>query len=337
MRIQGRGTARWFRTVLAGCTVLALLLAACGGDDNGDAGGGGNESENGADGELVSITVHDTAGVGSAYAAFAIENGLYEEHGLDVTVEPVQGGVSSVPALVSGEIQMAGSNSTSVLLAVDQGLALKAVGSSTVSNPSGEEDFAGLLVRDDSDINSKQDLEGKTIAVNALASLPELAVRSTLDRAGVDLSKVEITEVPFPEMHAALQRGDVDAISAIEPFMTGSLADGARALYYHFSEMVPDVQVGVYAVSAQYAEENPDVVQSLSDALAENAAYVRDNPDEFREFLVENAEMTPELADQIILPRWNEEIDFGSLEALAELMQEYGITEQVPDVSQLML
>lgn len=335
MGARKSGKPRWFTMIFAGFLTFSLLLVACG--DDGDSAGNDDGGNDAAEQEPVSITIHDTAGVPAAFPSFAVEKGFFEERGLDVTVEPVQGGTSSVPALQAGEIQLAGSNSTSVLVGLNEGLVLKAIASSTVSHPEGEEDFAGLLVAEDSEIQSKMDLEGKTIAVNALASLPGLAVRTTLAEAGVDLDKVELTEVPFPEMGAALERGDVDAISAIEPFQTMAIASGARVLYYHFSEMIPEVQVGIYVTTEEYAQENADTVQAMSEALSQNATYIAENPDEFREFLVSYADMEPELADNLVLPVWNEEVDFESLEELAQLMQEAGVTDEVVDISQLML
>jgi ABC-type nitrate/sulfonate/bicarbonate transport system substrate-binding protein len=45
---------------------------------------------------------------------------------------------------------------------------------------------------------------GKKVSVNTLKNLPEVAVRNSLEKAGVDPSTVEFVEIPFPDVPAAL-------------------------------------------------------------------------------------------------------------------------------------
>src|SRR5687767_8910817 len=91
--------------------LLSGLLAAAG---CGDDGGGGGEAESGAPARL---SVQDTAGVPSAFLAYGVDKGFFEDHQLDVEVTPSQGGATVVPAVVSGDSDIAGSNVVSVLLA----------------------------------------------------------------------------------------------------------------------------------------------------------------------------------------------------------------------------
>jgi NitT/TauT family transport system substrate-binding protein len=58
--------------------------------------------------------VQETAGVPSAFVAFGISKGFFRRHGLNVDLQTSQGGAATVPALVSGKIQVAGSNVVSL-------------------------------------------------------------------------------------------------------------------------------------------------------------------------------------------------------------------------------
>ena len=78
-----------------------------------------------------------------------------------------------------------------------------------------------------SDIKEPKDLEGKTIAANTLNNICEVTINATLEEKGVDVSKLKYTEIPFPEMVGALEKGRVDAACVVEPFV--SPGQGRRA------------------------------------------------------------------------------------------------------------
>jgi NitT/TauT family transport system substrate-binding protein len=312
------------RLGVAALVAAALFLAACGGDD-----GGGGESEGPA-----RIKVQDTAGVPSACVGFGVEKGMFERQQLQVEVEPTQGGAATLPALVSGDIQVGGSNVVSLLLAASKGLPVTAIAPGTSAQEEGE-DFGALLVSADSGIRRAADLEGKTVAVNTLDNIAEVVVKAALEKEGADPSKVELTEVPFPEMAPALERGDVDAVFSIEPFVTSTTRAGADVVNYSYVVTEPGMQVGAYAVSREYAEENPDVIERFRAAVAETAKYVNANQDEFRTYLSEQAEIDPELAKEIVLPRFTEELNVQSLESTAGLMQKYGLVSEPVDTGEL--
>ncbi len=51
-----------------------------------------------------------------------------------------------------------------------------------------------------------------------------------LTAAGVSPCPVRYVAIPFPDMGAALKAGRVDAISAVEPFLSGAESAGAGRL-----------------------------------------------------------------------------------------------------------
>ena len=53
-------------------------------------------------------------------------------------------------------------------------------------------------------------------------------MRASVRKAGGDPAKVKFVELPFPDMPAALQAGQVDAIFVVEPFLTAALGAGRR-------------------------------------------------------------------------------------------------------------
>ena len=307
---------------------LATLFAACGGGDDAPSGGG--------EGGATKLTVQETAGVPSTFVAFGIEKGMFREQKLEIDLQPTQGGAATIPALISGDIQVGGSNVGSLLLATAKNLPIRAIAGGTSARAAGEKDFGALLVAKGKGISKPEDLEGKTVAVNTLNNIAEVVVKAALEKQGVEPDSLKLSEVPFPEMQPALAKGSVDAAFSIEPFVTQSVAKGDEVLGYSYVDTESDMQVGAYAVTNQFAEQNADAVKRFKAAIAATASYVDTHEDEFRAFLSKSAKMPPKVADAIVLPKWTGEVNAASVENTAKLMQRYGLVDAPIDTAKLL-
>jgi NitT/TauT family transport system substrate-binding protein len=313
-------SARSFLCVLLG--LAACVIAACGDDD-----GGGGES-----GEQATVRVQDTAGVPSAFLEYGVQEGFFKDRQLDVQVTPSQGGATVVPAVVSGDTDIAGSNLVSVLLAQGKDIPVKIVAPGTFVRA--DQDFSAILVTGDSDIRSPKDLEGKTLAVNTLENVAELTAKASLAKQGVDVESIELAEVDFPDMNGALAEGRVDAAFQIEPFVSLGVKEGHRIIDRPYVGTKPGLQIGCYFTSEQYLSENEDVVQRFREGVADTADAIAQDPAAFREFLPEASEIPPPAAQKAVLPEWKADNDQASLDLTAELMERYGVTEEKPDTSE---
>jgi NitT/TauT family transport system substrate-binding protein len=313
-------SARLFLGILL--AIAACVIAACGDDDD-----GGGES-----GEQASVRVQDTAGVPSAFLEYGVQEGFFKDRQLDVQVTPSQGGATVVPAVVSGDTDIAGSNLVSVLLAQGKDIPVKIVAPGTFVRA--DQDFSAILVTGDSDIRSPKDLEGKTLAVNTLENVAELTAKASLAKQGVDVDSIELAEVDFPDMNGALAQGRVDAAFQIEPFVSLGVKEGARIIDRPYVGTKPGLQIGCYFTSEQYLSENEDVVQRFREGVADTADAIAQDPTAFREFLPEASEIPPPAAQKAVLPEWKAENDQASLDLTAELMERYGVTEEKPDTSE---
>jgi NitT/TauT family transport system substrate-binding protein len=306
---------------------MALAVVAGCGNDTGPEEGG----EEGP----VSVRVGDVLGVPAAFLEFAVQEGIFSEHGLDVRVEANPGGAANIPGVVAGDFEIAGSNVVSVLLARNEGLPLKMVSAGTFGGPDAEGDFAAILVTEDSPIQAPADLDGRTVAINTLANVAEVTTRAALENAGAGHQDIEFVELGFPEMIPALQDGQVDAIFEIEPFLSVGLGQGLRPVIAPYSGTRPDMAIGSYFSSDQYIAENPDVVDSFIAGISDAGEHIAANPDAFRDALVELADLDPEVAAEVNLPRWGGPVDVPSVELTGELMVRYGLLEEVPPMTEV--
>jgi NitT/TauT family transport system substrate-binding protein len=315
--------------ITAIAALAALTVAACGGGSGGSSGGGSGG------GGPTTLNVQETAGVPSAFVAFGISKGFFKKHGLDIKLQTSQGGAATVPALVSGKIQVAGSNVVSLLIAASKGLPVEAIAPGTSAHGAGQKDFGALMVAKGSPIRDVKQLEGKTVAVNTLNNIAEVVVKASLQKSGVDPDKVKLREVDFPEMAPALGKHDVDAAFLIEPFVTIAKQAGDRVIDYSYVTTEPNLQVGAYAVSRKFAQQSPDAVKRYRAAVGDTATYLMAHQSEFRTFLAERAKTPAKLAKTMELPTFTTKLNTASLQRTAGLVQRYGLVKGKVQVDKL--
>ena len=315
--------------VTAVAALGALAVAACGGGSGSSSGGSGSG------GGPTTLHVQETAGVPSAFVAFGMSKGFFAKQKLKIDLQASQGGATTVPALVSGKIQVAGSNVVSLLIAASKGLPVEAIAPGTSAHGSGQKDFGALMVAKGSPIRDVEQLAGKTVAVNTLNNIAEVVVKASLQKSGVDPGKVKLREIDFPEMAPALAKHDVDAAFLIEPFVTIARKAGDRIVDYSYVTTEPNLQVGAYAVSRTFANANPDTVKRYRAAVGATATYLMAHQDEFRTFLAKRAKTPAKLAQTMQLPTFTTTLNTASMQRTAGLVQRFGLVKDKVQVDKL--
>ena len=305
----------------------SLFATACGSGD------GGGEA---APGQPDKVTVGVIPILDVAPIYLGLEKGFFSKRDIDLQLEQAEGGAAIVPAVVSEQYQFGFSNVVSLLLAQSEGLPVKVVSNGNNSTGVDGEDFAGLLVKADSPIQSAKDLEGKTVAANTLQNIVDTSVRASVRKAGGDPSKVKFVALPFPEQPAALANGQVDAVFLVEPFQQSVLAEGGRKIASSYVDAADNLTVAAYFTSQQLLAENPDLVKRFTEAMQESLSYADSHPDEARAIIGTYTKIAPEVIEKVTLPKWPADINRDSLETMADLAVEDGLLKEAPDLNALL-
>ena len=147
------------------------------------------------------------------------KKGFFAKQNLDITLSTQGGGAAIIPGVLSGQLQFGFSNVPSLLIAQNKGLKFVGVAPGVASTGVSGHDFSAILVPADSPIKTAKDLAGKTVAVNNLNNIGDVAVRAGVKAAGGDPKSVKFIEVPFPDMPAALANHRIEAGWMVEPFV----------------------------------------------------------------------------------------------------------------------
>ena len=285
--------------------------------------------------EQAELTIGTLPIVDVAPIHIAIEEGLFAAEGLTVTVEVTQGGAAAIPALVAGDLDIAYGAWPSFLVANAQGLELRAVADGTAARPG----FTELLAMPGSNLEGNPaGLAGTRIAVNTLGNLGELAVRSALVEAGLEPDAAELVEIPFPDMGAALERGDVDVIWASEPVATLARETlGAVLVVDSYVGPMEDFPVAGYQSAAAFVDANPRTIAAFQRALAEAVERIAEDPDLVPGIASTFTSLEPELASQVALPDYRARLDPGDLRRVHDYLLDFGLLESELDVEALVV
>lgn len=325
-------------------SALALVLAACGGGGSSEApaseapeseAASAAPSSAGGAPEITDLTVGVLPIVDVAPVYLAINEGLFQAQGLSVTPEIMQGGAAAIPALEAGDLDIAFGAWPSFLLANQSGIDLRAASDGVAAAPG----FTEYLAMPDSGLEGNPEgLSGKTIALNTLGNLGELSTRIMLENAGLAWEDITAIEMPFPDMGAALDQGNVDVIWAVEPGVTGNKSNlGAVTVIDSYTGDMEGFPVAGYFVTGEFAEANPNTVAAFVRALELAVDMIADDEQVVVDTVLTYTELPPELVEQLSFPEFRAELDASVLQRVYDTMIEYGMAEEGLDVGGLIL
>ena len=284
------------KTLLTATALLAgtVLLAGCASGGTDTAG----STDAAGSGELTKITVATNPSAQTAPIYLGIQDGIFADHGLEVELVPQTDVAAIISGVASGQYDFGFATVVHVLNANANDIPIRAVATVEGQQKAEEEPDEGnaLVAGPDTGITSAGDLGGKTVAVIGLSSLNTLAMWDMAAKEGVDTTSINLVQLPFGQMPAALANGDVDAAVVQAPFIADAEASGATVIGKPNVETFPDMAVGLYTTSQSYIDANEDTVKAFADAMIESQQYATDNIDAAKQTLVTNLNLTEEAA-----------------------------------------
>lgn len=317
---------------------LSLGLAACSSADETPepAGGGGGGGESAAPDEdspraitIGALSISETAPLWAA-----VEAGVFAEHGLDVTVQPIQGGAQAMPALLNGDVDFSVGQPFGAMRASLQGLDVAIIANYAESYAEGE-DINSVVSAPGSDITRPADLAGKKVSVNSLGAAGDLTIMAAVEEDGGDPSAVEFVEVAFPDAKAQLEAGNIDAAWVPEPFVSMIVGAGGARVVDPYQAVLPGLPTLVIQTTGATVSEDPELVEAVREAFAEAFSWAEENDALVRQALVTEMSLPEEAAAGLPLPRFTTEVDRDVLQSLADLAVEHEFFESSPDLDAL--
>lgn len=140
-----------------------------------------------------------------------------------------------------------------------------------------------ILVHGDSDIRELGDLKGKRVAVTKAAGSHYLLIQA-LKKAGLSFADIRPSYLTPADGRAAFENRNVDAWVVWEPFLTSAQRQLAPRVLADGSDGLADYQ-RYYLSSVAFAEQHPEVLNTLFEELRKGGEWLRANHREAAEIL----------------------------------------------------
>lgn len=281
--------------------------------------------------EKATVRVGVGNAIETAPVRMAVEKGLFERAGLRVELVEQPDEKAAVKLLTEGQLDVVFASDVTLFSAAAEGTALRLQGEAYVAGAGS----MALVTLPDSDYTDPTDLSSPTVAVDTHRSLSTLTTRSVLRTAGLDPASITFRPTPVEDMIDAMRTGEVDAAWMVEPYITLAQQEhGVRVLADCSRGATQDFPMSAYAVTAEFAEDNPRTT-ALFRRLLDRAQQLGADETLVREALPRLADLDEVTASLVSLGSYPQMVNAVRLQRVADLMQGSGLLDDRLDVRSL--
>ena len=225
--------------------------------------------------EPVKIRIGWITAPASLVPMLFLKPGIAKHNGKSYTFEPTNFGSSNlqITAISQGEIDIAAFGYTSFPLAVQNGgLADLRIIADEIQDGAPGYYSTPYFVRKDSGIEKIEDMKGKVAATNGLGSGVDIAMRSALNKHGLQVTRdYTMIEAPFPAHKAILKEKKADLVVGVLPFSYDpELNEFARPLF-NTQSGIGSIALSFWAARKGFIDKNRaalvDLMEDTSSAL----------------------------------------------------------------------
>lgn len=235
--------------------------------------------KNNEDSNLTKVTLAEVAHtIFYAPQYVAINNGYFEDEGIDLEVVLTNGADAVMSSVLSGDVDI-GFSGTEATIYVYNG---------------GEKDyvktFAGLTKRDGTFLVSREkydnftleDLKGKTIIGGRKGGMPEMTFEWALRENGINPNTDLFidTSIAFAAMQGAFIGGTGDFVTLFEPNALSVEQNGYGHVVAYIGELGGEVPYTAYNARTSYIENNKDIIEKFTKAINKGLVFVKENDSE---------------------------------------------------------
>ncbi|MGN7398088.1 ABC transporter substrate-binding protein [Peribacillus frigoritolerans] len=325
--------------LLAITLLFVTVLAACGKEEAKSTDNGSTQASDKPEMDKLTITGVRDAQI-SAAQIIAEKKGYFKEEGVDVTNHLMENGpeMGSMIAGGSAPISLMSNFLSITMKASDVPIKVVAV----LDQMAGTQ---AMVSAPGVKIKSAKDLEGLKIGMPNGAEV-NYAINSMGKELGVDVSKIHFINIGPSDGLAALQKGDIDALAAWEPFITKGIQAGGEFLMSGRKSNLPEKQGDVnwlsvhstMMVTEDFLKKNPNTIKAVIRGLKKATDFINSHREEAVKILAPELHLTEsELTEIMNRNKYSMEVDDtywkeSNSEGIMDYFMSVGNIKKKPDV-----
>ncbi|MHA6252297.1 ABC transporter substrate-binding protein [Oceanobacillus sp. CAU 1775] len=205
----------------------------------------------------------------------ALENGYFEDEGLEVELQTTWGGDTTMTALLSGgaDIALVGSETSIYVYAQDS--RDYAINFAQLTRTDGT-----FLVSKEPDPDfSFENMKGEKYLGQRVGGMPQMVGEYVLKKHGIDPhTDLELNQsIDFANIPGAFQSGDYKYVQLFEPTASIFEQEGQGYIVASYGEESGEVPYTVFMTKQSYLEENEDNVKKFTRAIYRAQQWVEES------------------------------------------------------------
>lgn len=277
-----------FISVLLTSALTVGLLSACGTDsaNDSDAPSKTNTTETVSDttkpdtsSAPVSVTLNEVAhSIFYAPMYAAIENGYFEDEGIELTLVTGFGADKTMTAVISGEADIGFMGSEASIYTYNEGATDYVVNFAQLTQRAGN----FLVAREEMEDFQWTDLKGKNVLGGRKGGMPEMVFEYILKQNGIDpTTDLTINQgIDFGSTAAAFAEGSGDFTVEFEPGATSLETEGKGYVVASLGTDSGYVPYTAYSAKQSFINQHRDIIQGFTNALQKGMDYVQSHTPE---------------------------------------------------------
>ena len=165
---------------------------------------------------------------------------------------------------------------------------------------------AALVVHKGGAIASPTDFKGKRIATPQFGNTQDISCRAWLGEQGFKVTQTggDVFVIPTanPDQLGLFQRGELDGVWTVEPWITRLLTDADGKIFLEEK----DSMTTILAARVDFLKSQPDLARKLAQAHAELTQWINEHPEEAQKILTDelNAETKGKMPLSLAQTAW---------------------------------
>ncbi|MDD7740887.1 MAG: ABC transporter substrate-binding protein [Lachnospiraceae bacterium] len=247
-------------------TLTGLLLAGCERSES--------DKKQSAYGEMEKVTLNEVAhSIFYAPQYVAIEEGYFEEEGIELELVTGFGADKVLTALISGEADIGFMGAESTIYAYQEGASDPVINFAQLTSRAGN----FVVAREADPDFTWEDLIGKEVLGGRKGGMPEMVFEYVLKEKGIDPEKdLSINQsIDFGSTAAAFSGGEGDYTIEFEPSATLLEKEGNGYVVASVGTESGYVPYTSYSAKKSFLKENQELIQKFTNALQKGMDYVQ--------------------------------------------------------------
>ncbi len=315
---------KYLKTALLAFSLTAMALSGCGNKGQGDGG------------KLTRVTLNEVAhSIFYAPMYVALEEGYFEEEGLEVQLVTGFGADKTMTAVLTGEADIGFMGSETTIYTYAGGTEDYVVNFAQLTQRAGN----FLVAREPIPDFTWDMLVGKNVLGGRAGGMPEMVFEYILRKHSIDpAADLQIDQsIDFGSTAAAFSGGQGEFTVEFEPHATSLEEKGDGYVVASLGEESGYVPYTAFSAKKSYIEAHGEVIQSFTNALQKGMDYVQSHsPEEIAEVIAPQFEGTGKETLTTIIQRyydqdtWKENLIFeeDAFTLLQNILEDSGVLEK---------